>query len=70
MKEFKIHFMENNHMSQLVEAETAEQAIQRWRDRDDDYLAEESVEELNTGGVFRVEERQDGGEWKRVRLPL
>lgn len=66
MKEFKIHYMEHNHMSQRVDADTAEQALKRWRDRDDDYLSTDEVEELNTGGIFRVEERQDGGEWKRA----
>lgn len=65
MADFKIHFTEINQMTQIVEAESVEQALQRWRDRDEEHLWEDDCDGVETRDAHKIE-RLDGDEWKEV----
>lgn len=66
MADFKIHFTEINQMTQIVEAESAEQALQRWRDRDEEHIWEDDCCSIETRDAHKIE-RLDGDEWKEVK---
>lgn len=64
MRKFKIHFKEISHVSQIVEAESLDAAMEAWREQGYG-VWEEKFEELETGDPHRFEESVDG-EWKEV----
>jgi len=64
MRKFKIHFKETHDMSQIVEAESLDAAIEAWREGDEG-VSEADVEDMETGDPYLVQERVDG-EWKEV----